>query len=734
MERGLSAAKSQPAATAQPAATSRPAARRLPELALQPGRPWPLGASCAAGGINFAVFSAHAQRIELCVFDAAGEHELSRTPLPARSHDVWHGLVPEAAPGLVYGLRAHGAWRPDRGHRFNPQKLLLDPYAREIVGGFEWRAEHFGADPAYPNDLDPRDNARRALKARVVDDAFDWQGDRHPHTALADTVLYELHVKGFTQRHPGVPAALRGSYAGLVSDAAIAHLKALGVTAVSLLPVHQHLDEQRLHALGLVNYWGYNTIGFFCPEPGLASAATRAAASAGSAPATDGAGVRDEFRAMVRALHAAGIEVILDVVFNHTAESDANGPVLSFRGLDNASYYRLRRDAPAEYENHTGCGNTLDLEHPRVLQLVLDSLRYWAGEMHVDGFRFDLAPVLGRTANGFDRHAAFFTALAQDPLLARLKMIAEPWDIGPGGYQLGGFPNGWLEWNDRFRDTLRSFWIEGEPTRGELALRLCASSDVFQPRSRAPAESVNYVVSHDGFTLRDLVSYSHKHNLANGEHNRDGHGHNHNHNGGVEGPTDVAGVNLRRGRLQRALLACTLLAQGTPMLAAGDEIGHTQRGNNNPYCQDNDTTWIDWSTADADLLAFTQRVLALRRLALPLGLAWYDGLADRRGLHDLAWLQADATPLQGDEWHRPGRHVLGCLIGKPARARAPLLWLMNGEAFDTGFMLPGGVWEAVLDTSQPRGEGQWHGQGESLLALPAHAIVVLAAAGAALEL
>ena len=688
-----------------------------------------MGASCRAGGINFAVFSAHAHAIELCVFDATGEHEVSRTPLPARSHDVWHGFLADAGPGLVYGLRAIGPWRPERGHRFNAHKLLLDPCAREIVGRFEWRDEHFGADPQHPRAIDVRDNARHALKARVVADAFDWQGDRHLHTPLADTVFYELHVKGFTQRHPGVPADLRGSYAGLASPAAIGHLKGLGVTAVSLLPVHQHLDEQRLHGLGLVNYWGYNTIGFFCPEPGLASHAVATAAAA-----SDARGVRDEFRGMVRALHAAGIEVILDVVFNHTAESDGHGPLLSFRGLDNASYYRLQRDAPAEYENDTGCGNTVNLEHPRVLQLVLDSLRYWAGEMHVDGFRFDLAPVLGRTAHGFDRRAAFFTALAQDPLLSSLKMIAEPWDIGPGGYQLGGFPNGWLEWNDRFRDTLRAFWIESAPTRGELALRLCASSDVYQGRGRAPAESVNYVVSHDGFTLHDLVSYAHKHNEANGEHNRDGHGHNHNRNGGVEGPTDDAEVNLLRGRLQRALLASTLLAQGTPMLAAGDELGHTQRGNNNPYCQDNETTWIDWSATDADLLAFTQRVLALRRLALPLGLRWYDGLADRRGLHDLAWLEPDGTPLQGEAWHRPGAHALGCLIGRPARALAPLLWLINGAAHETRFKLPGGVWQGVLDSAQPRGESRWHGQGDTWLALPPQTLIVLAAAGAALDL
>ncbi|MFZ2652827.1 MAG: glycogen debranching protein GlgX, partial [Burkholderiaceae bacterium] len=532
---------------------------------LTPGRPWPLGATWDGRGVNFAVVSAHAKSIELCLYDADAAHELSRTPLPQRSHDVWHGYLEGAMPGQVYGYRAHGSWRPDRGNRFNAHKLLLDPYARELVGRFEWRDEHFGADPHHPHHPDIRDNAAFALKSRVIDPAYDWGDDAPLHTPLADTVLYELHVKGFTEMHPDLAPALRGTYAGLASDAAISHLKRLGITAVSLLPVQQHLDERRLTQLGLTNYWGYNTIGFFCVEPRLASGA-------------GGSSARDEFRAMVKRLHRAGIEVILDVVYNHTAESDEHGPSSSFRGLDNALYYRLQAMHRSLYENHSGCGNTLDLRQPRVLQLVMDSLRFWAGEMHVDGFRFDLAPVLGRTDHGFDRRAPLFAAIAQDPLLSRLKMIAEPWDVGPGGYQLGAFPHGWLEWNDRFRDTMRSFWVEHGSTRGEFAQRLCASSSIFQPQGRAPAESVNYVVSHDGFTLRDLVSYSRKHNHANGENNRDGHGHNHNHNCGVEGPSDDPRVQQLRGRLQRALLATELLAQGTPMLAAGDEFGHTQGG------------------------------------------------------------------------------------------------------------------------------------------------------------
>ena len=692
--------------------------------AISAGHPWPLGAHWDGQGVNVAVFSAHAQSIELCLFDDAGRHELRRLALPARSHDIWHGYLPGAGPGLVYGLRAHGAWQPAQGQRFNPNKLLLDPYAREIVGRYAWRDEHFGADPHDALHIDTRDNAAQALKARVVADSYDWQGDRRPHIALADTVLYELHVKGFTMRHGAVPEALRGSYAGLASDAAIAHLLSLGVNAVNLLPVQQHLDEQRLVALGLSNYWGYNTIGFFCPDPALACGA-------------DGESPRDEFRSMVKRLHSAGIEVILDVVYNHTAESDELGPTVSFRGLDNASYYRLPDSDRALYENHTGCGNTLDMRQPRVIQLVLDSLRYWAAEMHVDGFRFDLAPVLGRGDQGFDRHAPFFVALAQDPLLSRLKMIAEPWDVGPGGYQLGGFPNTWLEWNDRFRDTMREFWIEGQGTRGELALRLCASSDLFQARGRASSESVNYVASHDGFCLRDLVSYSQKHNEANGENNRDGHDRNHSSNCGVEGPTSDAQVNALRGRLQRALLASTLLAQGTPMLAAGDELGRTQAGNNNAYCQDNLSMWLDWAHADVELLAFTTRVLALRRQALPLGERWYDGLADVSGLRDLVWLRADGSELIGDAWREPAERAFACLIGRPGRAAAPLMMLINGGESTVPFTLPGipdGAWEAVLDSSHPRGLGAWHGQGASTFALPGHSLVVLAAAGHALAL
>ncbi len=695
----------------------------LKVVRLEAGQPWPPGAHWDGKGVNFAVFSAHAQAMELCLFDASGQHETARHNLPAHTSDVWHGYLPGAPPGLIYGLRAHGPWRPERGHRFNTAKLLLDPYAREVVGSFEWRDEHFGGDRQLPLHPDTRDNAAFALKARVVDDVYDWENDRPPRVPLASTVIYELHVKGFSRLNNELAPSLRGTYAGLAHEASIKHLKQLGITAVSLLPVHLALDEERLHKLGLHNYWGYNTLAFFCADPRLASF-------------DNGLTARDEFRAMVKALHRAGIEVLLDVVFNHTAESDETGPTLSFRGLDNASYYRLQANSREHYENHTGCGNTLDIRQPRVLQLVLDSLRYWIDEMHVDGFRFDLAPVLGRGDHGFSRDSAFFTALAQDPVLSRAKMIAEPWDIGPGGYQVGGFPRGWLEWNDHFRDAMRRFWIHADRpagTRGDFALRLCGSSDLYQPRQRAPAESVNYVVSHDGFTLRDLVSYNKRHNLANGEHNRDGHGHNLSFNCGVEGPTANPVVNALRGRLQRALLATTLLAQGTPMLCAGDELGHTQRGNNNPYCQDNESTWIDWTQADADLAAFTARVLALRREAMPFANHWYSGLTDPRGLHDLAWLLPDGSPLQGPAWHDPSSQVMGCLIGQPGGATAPLLLLVNPEHADHPFMLPAGVWQALLDTTHPRGLAAWHGQGEVLFTLPAHSLMLLAAAGASIK-
>jgi glycogen debranching enzyme len=682
---------------------------------LQLGRAWPLGAQvdAAAGGVNVAVFSAHATRVELCLFDASGTQELARLPLPGQTGDVWHGLLPGAGAGLVYGLRVHGPWRPDRGHRFNPHKLLLDPWAREIVapgGGWSWSGAHFAADREHPGHMDTRDNAAGAFKARVVEDApFDWQGDRPPRHAAADTVVYECHVKAFTRRLPGVPEPLRGTYAGLGSPAAIAHLRRLGITALSLLPVQQCLSEAHLVQRGLVNHWGYNTLGFFCPDPRYAA----------------GPDVRDEFRRMVRALHAAGIEVLLDVVYNHTPEGDERGPSLAWRGLDNASWYRLPEGRREGYENWSGCGNTLDLRHARVLQFVLDSLRHWVAEYHVDGFRCDLAPVLGRGSPGFERDGAFFKAVQQDPQLQGVRLIAEPWDLGPSGYQVGGFPRGWLEWNDRFCDTVRAFWLGGDATRGEFALRLAGSSDLYQGPRRSPLESVNYVCSHDGFTLRDLVSYDLRHNEANGEGNRDGHGHNLSWNCGWEGETGDPEVQARRARLQRALLATVLLSQGTPMLAMGDELGHSQQGNNNPYCQDNDITWIDWSRADESLIEYTAHLLALRRRLQPLGTQWYTGLVDVRGRADLAWLRRTGEPMTPEHWNNRMSRILGAWIGAPGRGGPPLLLLVNARDMDANFHLPPGQWACELDSTQADGRSTWHCEGLGSFLLPSRSVVLL---------
>ena len=660
---------------------------------LQPGRPWPLGAQVRDGGVNFAVHAPHARALELCLFDETGSQERQRLALHARSGATWHGFLPGAQAGLVYGLRAHGPWDPASGHRFAPHKVLLDPWAREIVGEFQWQPEHQGDDP--------RDNAATALKARVVDEPTDGIGPwHHPRHASEDLLVYEVHVKGFTQRHPRLPPALQGTYAGLASDEALAHLRSLGVTVVSLLPVHQHLDERHLQPLGLRNYWGYNTIGYFCPEP-LYAAAWRAASGHDAAAA---AGVRAEFREMVRRLHAAGIEVWLDVVYNHTAESDEHGPTLSWRGLDNRAWYRLPHANPAGYDNYTGCGNTLDIRQAGPLRLVLDSLRHWVQAYGVDGFRFDLAAVLGRGDHGFERHAPFFQALAQDPVLAGTRLVAEPWDVGPGGYRLGQFPSGWMEWNDRFRDTMRAFWLGHRCDRAEVARRLSGSADHFRHDGRSPAASVNYVTAHDGFTLRDLVSYEHRHNEANGEGNRDGHGHNLSTHCGHEGPSDDPAVLARRDALQRALLACVMLAQGTPMICAGSELGHTQGGNNNAYCQDNEVGWLDWAAADGGLVAFLARLARLRREHLPLDGRWYDGVpaggaaGPPHTLHDLAWRQADGSALDEQAWHDLSRHDLAVLIGEPGRSEEPMLLLLNASRDSLAFALPPGCWQVLLDT------------------------------------
>jgi len=690
----------------------------LPERLLE-GRAAPMGALARDGGVNFVVFSDHAQSIELCLFDTSGSRELRRYALHGPHDGLFHGFLPGMGPGLVYGLRAHGPYRPEAGHRFNANKLLLDPWAREIVGHHVWRPEHCGHSPGHPDghrSFDTRDNAAIALKARVAmppSVAPGWHNA--PRTAPSDMVLYEVHVKGFSQQLPGVPEALRGTYAGLAHPAAIAHFKALGVTTLSLLPVHFHLDEPGLHEQHKVNYWGYNTIGFFCPDPRLAQRRD------------DPADVADEFRQVVHALHEQGLEVVLDVVYNHTAEGSEIGATLSMRGLDNASWYRAVPEDPSRCDNTTGCGNTVQVAHPRVTQWVLDSLRCWVQEFGVDGFRFDLAPVLGRTAHGYDAHAAFFTALRQDPVLAPVHLISESWDAGHGGYQVGRFPPGFQEWNDKFRDSVRLFWLsrpEGPRIgRGEFARRFTASSDLFNHGQRRPSASVNFIAAHDGFTLADVVRYRGKHNIANGEGNRDGRDGEPCADFGAEGPSTDPAIQATRARVQRAMLATLLLAQGTPMLCAGDEIGKTQGGNNNAWCQDNATSWIDWAAADSGLMAFVAETLALRR-AEP-GLrhdAWF--LPDR-GAFTLRWLSPGGQDMQVDDWHHGGSLAFACkIVSHEADGRAPLLICFNPEPLDIPFTLPAGLWQLALDSSGelPR---QPAAQARRALTVPQRCLLVL---------
>ncbi len=638
----------------------------IDSITLEAGRPWPLGAHWDGKGVNFALFSAHAEGVELCVFDG-----MRMRPLPLRecSDQVWHGYLVGAAPGLRYAYRVHGLHAPEQGQRFDAQRLLLDPYAREVVGRFSWPAQN---DPAH------------CLTAAVVDEEFAWGEDTPPATPWSDTVLYEVHVKGISRQHSGIPEVLRGSYAGLAAPAMIEHFQRLGITALSLLPVHYFLDEQRLANEGRVNYWGYNSLAFFAPEP-------RYAARIG------GQSVIAEFKSMVRSLHAAGLEVILDVVFNHTAETDEWGPTLSFRGIDNQSYYRLSAANLACYENFSGCGNTLNVAQPRVLQLLMDALRYWVEVMHVDGFRFDLAAAL-------TRESAFLAAVAQDPVLQRVKLIAEPWDIGPDGYRLGRFLPRWSEWNDRFRDDVRAFWLTHEASVGQLAQRLAGSSEIFRVAGRAPQAGTNFVTAHDGFTLRDLVSYQTKHNELNGEDNRDGHGHNCSWNCGEEGESNDPAVLERRRRLQRALLTTLLISQGVPMLQAGDELGRTQAGNNNAYCQDNGMTWIDWDKTDSDLLAFVAGLIGLRRRFPQLRRCrWLSGEVTADGQPDVDWWHPAGRPMRVADWQSRKLGAFGLQLA-PETASAgsfddTLLCLINRDEIPVSFLLPTGVWQQVCDSS-----------------------------------
>jgi len=675
----------------------------------RPGNPYPLGATWDGSGVNFALFSENATGVELSLFDADG-HE-RRVAITERTDQVWHVYLPQARPGLRYGVRVHGPWDPSAGHRFNPAKLLLDPYARAVTETIQWSDALFGYTIGHPDaDLarDDRDSARGMPKGVVVDTAFTWGDDRPPRIPWNETVIYELHVKGFTARHPDVAKELRGTYSGLVAPAALDYLRGLGVTAVELMPIHHFVSDKHLVDRGLTNYWGYNSLGFFAPD-------FRYASSRGA-----GDQVR-EFKTMVKSLHDAGIEVILDVVYNHTAEGNHLGPTLSFRGIDNAAYYRLVPDNRRYYMDYTGCGNTLAMTHPRTLQLIMDSLRYWIQEMHVDGFRFDLASALARELDDVDRLGAFFDIIHQDPVISQVKLIAEPWDLGEGGYQVGNFPVLWAEWNGIYRDTVRAFWKGDEGQAGGVAYRLTGSSDLYGHGGRRPYASINFVTAHDGFTLNDLVSYNDKHNEANGEDNRDGHDHNLSWNCGVEGPTDDVKIGALRARQMRNFLATLLLSQGVPMLSGGDEIARTQRGNNNAYCQDNDLSWFDWKLdrPRRELLDFVRYVIQLRREHPGLRRQKFFFGRRIRGseVKDLSWFRPDGHEMTDEDWANPFTRCFGLRLAGDAIAEvdadgAPivddtLMILVNAYHESIGFVLPahrrGARWDVVLDTRSADG-------------------------------
>lgn len=678
-----------------------------------PGQPHPLGATWDGRGVNFALFSAHAEKVEVCLFDDTGRRELERVQLPEYTDEVWHGYLPELRPGAQYGYRVYGPYEPKLGHRFNPNKLLLDPYAKLLSGKVVCSDAHLGYRVhSTRKDLsfNRRDSARAMPKCVVVDSAYTWGNDRSPRVPWERTLIYETHVRGFTMRHPAVPSGERGTFAGLGHPEVIDYLKALGVTSVELLPVHAFVDERFLSEKELSNYWGYNTIGFFALEGRYLSS-----------------GDPREFRTMVRRLHDAGLEVILDVVYNHTAEGNQMGPTLCFRGIDNTSYYRLRSDNRRYYDNDTGCGNTVNLSHPRVLQMVMDCLRYWVQDMHVDGFRFDLASVLGREDHGYDNRSGFFDALRQDPVLSQVKLIAEPWDIGPGGYQLGNYPAGWAEWNDRFRDMVRQYWRGDEGFLPEFARRLLGSADHFDRNGRRSWSSINFVTSHDGYTLSDLVSYVERHNRANGENNSDGHHANFSANYGVEGPTNDPEIAKKRQRQSRNFLATLMFSQGTPMLQAGDEIGRTQSGNNNAYCQDNELTWLNWSMTQESqaLLDYVRRLIRLRGehpvLRRP---RFLHGArkSSATGLLDVQWISPSGRVMTHEDWHAQEAHSFGLLLaGDAGRYLAPdgepqsgdtLLIVFNSHRKSVVFTLPtidatvnqSARWNCLLDTMQSDGD------------------------------
>jgi len=704
----LSSATAITTPTSPPAGPYPPPSRETPtqtrptaQPQVWPGTPFPLGASFDGSGTNFAVFSSVAEKVELCLFDEDGR-ESRRQLLQGIGH-VWHCYLPDVMPGQRYGFRVGGPWDPHKGLRCNPAKLLIDPYARAFDGGLRWSSALFDYGEQGPDGPpNEQDSAADMLKSVVGQPFFDWGDDRLPRRPWSETVIYEAHVKGFTQTHPRVPPELRGTYAGIAHPVMIDHLQRLGVTAVELMPVHQFVHDGNLLERGLRNYWGYNTIGYFAPHDEYASA------RAVGRPVA-------EFKEMVRALHRAGIEVILDVVYNHTAEGNHLGPTICFRGLDNPAYYRLLADDPRYYMDYTGCGNTLYMRHPHVLQLLMDSLRYWVLEMHVDGFRFDLASALARELHDVERLSAFFDVIQQDPVVSRVKLIAEPWDVGEGGYQVGNFPPLWSEWNGRFRDCVRDYWRGHAGALGEFGYRLTGSSDLYATTGRRPHASINFVTSHDGFTLRDLVSYDQKHNQDNGEDDGDGEKHNRSWNCGVEGDSDAPEILALRRRQVRNLMATTVLAQGVPMLLAGDELGRTQRGNNNAYCQDNPLSWIDWEHVDTELLEFTRRLIAFKHEhAVFRRRGWFQGRPIHGGPRDIAWFTARAEEMEAQHWEEASSAVLGVFLsGQSFVTPGPrgetlvddsFYVIFNASPEATTFVLPppewGDEWHVVLDTTR----------------------------------
>ncbi|AXC11361.1 Glycogen debranching enzyme [Acidisarcina polymorpha] len=673
-------------------------------IQMHEGVPSPRGATWDGKGTNFAVFSEHATKVEVCFFDESGENEVDRQELPEYTNQIWHGYIPSVRPGTRYGLRVYGPYDPENGHRFNPNKLLLDPYACAHIGEIKWGPEVFGYQMESGDDttFDERDSAPFMPKCIVVDPDFDWHGQNRLgrfRVPFDDTIIYEMHVKGFTKLHPAVPEHERGTYAGLCNPAVIDYIKSLGVTSIELLPIHTFVNDSHLLEKGLTNYWGYNTIGFFAPDPRYASSRADAL---------------KEFKETVAALHDAGLGVILDVVYNHTAEGNELGPTLSFKGIDNASYYRLMPDKKRYYINDTGTGNTLNISHPRVIQMVTDSLRYWVEQTRVDGFRFDLGTILAREVNGFDNQSGFLKSVSQDPCLSNVKLIAEPWDCGPGGYQVGGFPPGWAEWNDKFRDTVREYW-KGGSTASALTKRLCASAEIFNYQGRRPWSSVNFITAHDGFTLNDLVTYNEKHNEANGEDNKDGSSDNHSWNCGAEGPTDDPEINKLRARQMRNMLGTLLLSQGTPMLLAGDEFGRTQQGNNNAYCQDNEISWLNWDLKDKGkhLVKFVQRLTSFRHKypILRRNLFLTGEYNEELCVKDVTWINANGREMEDHNWGDTGMRCFGMLIDGRAQTtgvrqrgkETTLLMVINDHSDLVNFTLPeavgGSGWSLLVDTN-----------------------------------